>query len=248
LAALCAPSQDAPANAVVAIESITMNCTNPIWSEYQRRRFQRNNAHLYIRHDAHRWLLHDREQRHSLDQRLRPSFLEGKANFDPNQPRVPAGNRDGGQWTEGGGGDRQISQGGSTEFSAVRRNRAGGHHYVPRAIYKDKPLSADTRKVFDDATTGPIRLRATSEDGLLRGHFWDGPQGAHGQYSEAVDSLLKNYMNENGIAWETMTAEQARSFLDKVHRSQNPRIRDYIGSIRLLQRLYRFRVGGRGTE
>jgi len=24
--------------------------------------------------------------------------------FDPNQPRVPAGNPDGGQWTDGGGG------------------------------------------------------------------------------------------------------------------------------------------------
>ena len=27
-----------------------------------------------------------------------------KANFDPNQPRVPAGNPDGGQWTDAGGG------------------------------------------------------------------------------------------------------------------------------------------------
>jgi hypothetical protein len=25
--------------------------------------------------------------------------LLGKANFDPNQPRVPRGNRDGGRWT-----------------------------------------------------------------------------------------------------------------------------------------------------
>ena len=27
-----------------------------------------------------------------------------KANIDPNQPRVPAGNSDGGQWTAAGGG------------------------------------------------------------------------------------------------------------------------------------------------
>jgi hypothetical protein len=36
-----------------------------------------------------------------------------KANFDPNQPRVPAGNPDGGQWTDGGGGgtdDVRVAQ------------------------------------------------------------------------------------------------------------------------------------------
>jgi hypothetical protein len=37
-----------------------------------------------------------------------------KANFNPNQPRVPAGNSDGGQWTNGGGdgGDRGRPRGG----------------------------------------------------------------------------------------------------------------------------------------
>jgi len=34
--------------------------------------------------------------------------LAGKAGFDPNQPRVPAGSPDGGQWTDGGGGGRTI--------------------------------------------------------------------------------------------------------------------------------------------
>jgi hypothetical protein len=31
-----------------------------------------------------------------------------KANFDPNQPRVPRGNPDGGQWTPGGGGGGRV--------------------------------------------------------------------------------------------------------------------------------------------
>lgn len=31
--------------------------------------------------------------------RLRSAILYGKANFNPNQPRVPAGTSDGGQWT-----------------------------------------------------------------------------------------------------------------------------------------------------
>jgi hypothetical protein len=37
--------------------------------------------------------------------------------FDPDQPRVPAGNSDGGQWTSGGGG----VVGGQTDVSAARR-------------------------------------------------------------------------------------------------------------------------------
>lgn len=45
---------------------------------------------------------------------LRHRYLR-KANFDPNQPRVPAGNPDGGQWTDVGGEQ-------ATDFSAVRRS------------------------------------------------------------------------------------------------------------------------------
>ncbi len=54
-----------------------------------------------------------------------PGFAEGtaffadeaKAGFDPNQPRVPAGDSDGGQWTDGGGGgggSSRSSGGGSS--------------------------------------------------------------------------------------------------------------------------------------
>ncbi len=44
-----------------------------------------------------------------------------KANFNPNQPRVPAGNPDGGQWTDTGGGQSDRSD--LTDFSAVRRSK-----------------------------------------------------------------------------------------------------------------------------
>ena len=36
---------------------------------------------------------------------------EAKAGYDPNQPRVPAGSSDGGQWTDGGGGGGSSSSG-----------------------------------------------------------------------------------------------------------------------------------------
>jgi hypothetical protein len=49
-----------------------------------------------------RWFLHA----HLVETKLRA--LEGavKANFDPDQPRVPAGQPDGGQWTGAGGGNQ----------------------------------------------------------------------------------------------------------------------------------------------
>jgi hypothetical protein len=47
-----------------------------------------------------RWFLHA----HLLETKLRDLRRAVKASFDPNQPRVPAGNPDGGEWTDGGGG------------------------------------------------------------------------------------------------------------------------------------------------
>jgi len=74
------------------------------WRAQQRARAMRPNAHLWIRPDAHRFIRHDWKRF------VRPGFeepilalLEGKANFNPNQPRVPKGNPDGGQWTRVGG-------------------------------------------------------------------------------------------------------------------------------------------------
>ena len=39
---------------------------------------------------------------HALDRAI-------KANFDPSQPRVPAGNPNGGQWTDAGGGGESTA-------------------------------------------------------------------------------------------------------------------------------------------
>ena len=47
---------------------------------------------------------------------VRYGLLLRKANFNPDQPRVPSGNPDGGQWTDGGGGTS-----GGTELSDARR-------------------------------------------------------------------------------------------------------------------------------
>jgi hypothetical protein len=51
------------------------------------------------------WLLHA----YRLETKFRLLGCSVKANFNPNQPRVPAGNTDGGQWTGGGGGGGRVS-------------------------------------------------------------------------------------------------------------------------------------------
>jgi hypothetical protein len=210
------------------------------WEAHQRRRWTRSNARLFIQPDADRYQRPEYRSRHQL--------LDDGRKYDPNQPRVPAGNPDGGQWTALGLGEESEAEyrDSATEFSSTGKSK--GHHVVPRAVYKNISLPPETRKIFDEATTGPIRLRASSEGGLLRGHYWDGPNGAHGQYSQAVHNLLAEYMVEHKIGAERMTPDQAGTFVEKVKQSQDPRIRNYLNSIKLLQGFFRFRSGGRGLE
>lgn len=58
-----------------------------------------------------------------------------KANFDPNQPRVPAGNPDGGQWTGtgGGGGTSGTSDGRVAQIPPRRGRRRAGDAEATRA-------------------------------------------------------------------------------------------------------------------
>lgn len=75
------------------------------WLAHRRKRFLRHDAHRFVRPDARRFLRAD--YKHLLPPGFDPrdyfALLEGKANFNPGQPRVPRGNPDGGQWTSGGG-------------------------------------------------------------------------------------------------------------------------------------------------
>jgi hypothetical protein len=56
------------------------------------------------------WLLHA----YVVEIKLQALREAVKANFDPNQPRVPAGNPDGGQWTDGGGTGGRLPRGSGT--------------------------------------------------------------------------------------------------------------------------------------
>lgn len=182
-----------------------------------------------------RWLVADLK----FDLALRR--LARKANFNPNQPRVPAGSREGGQWTDTGGGNsggglgtkpaggindpRVISdvtpdhtwnpgaQYAQNEPRSPGSSRPDGHHFVPRSVYGDLPLPPDTRKVFDQAKTGRLYSHL---------HGWS---QAHDEYNKAVRDSLSSFLEEHKIRPEQMTPDQARSFVDRTKRSSDPRIR-----------------------
>jgi hypothetical protein len=117
------------------------------WLAKHRARWLRPNARLYMRADAQRLLRPDAKRflRHDWQRYVQPGFdplfvhalLEGKANFNPNQPRVPKGSPDGGRWTSedwdnaggwaGAGGEEDL-----TDFSGTQRRPPGiGHNEGP---------------------------------------------------------------------------------------------------------------------
>jgi len=87
------------------------------------------------------WLLHRTEQQKA---------------YDPNQPRVPAGNPGGGRWTSGNPHDEdapQIEQ--TTDISAAARTR--GHHYVPRQIFDKEPLLLSRKRCLKKALAARLQ-------------------------------------------------------------------------------------------
>jgi hypothetical protein len=281
---------------------IAVNDREALWLAHQRKRWMLPNAELWMRPDAHRWGAAQKEpyfgqQPHEHENvqglaaaledllRLKSELAALKAEikfrrllrtikaFNPNQPRVPAGVSEGGEWTTDGPStdvnqrNDGIRDGQSTADQRTDRIRVaqlsgtvtdvdgtpyykpGGHHEMPKGVFEKWELRPETRQVFDKATTGKVPqmfLRATP-DGEPQGHFWDGPEGAHFAYNRAVKELSDQFLQTNNVRPENMTPDQARALLKDIRESQDPRIRDFNSTIRLLRRLFPLRTG-RGTE
>lgn len=136
--------------------------------------------------------------------------------FNPDQPRVPAGNPDGGQWSSVPGsvgiGSDVVADDGFAERTDIA---ADGHHFVPRALFENENLSREARRVFEDAKTG--RLHGGP-------HYFDGPYRA---YNMAVAERYNDFLRERGLRSEELTPSQARQFADSIRNSTDPRIRDF---------------------
>lgn len=74
-----------------------MSAREDAYARHQQARWMRPDAYRWVRPDAARFL------KPGTDPATVYPALERK--YSPNQPRVPAGNPDGGQWMRGGGGD-----------------------------------------------------------------------------------------------------------------------------------------------
>jgi hypothetical protein len=163
--------------------------------------------------------------------------------YDPNQPRVPAGHPDGGQWTNKAklGGERindprVISDETPDNHWIVGADYAAGHHYDPRQLWKNLPLQPETRQMLDRAVSGPLEFQAYNPiTRKVSRHRWD---REHQEYNQAVGELFQMFLDglrNLGITVERMTPAHAREFIAAIHRSQDPRIYKYNAMIRFLR-------------
>ena len=150
------------------------------------------------------------------------SFSTLLAKYSPDQPRVPAGSSDGGQWTSGGyaGGAANTDEGRvlsdeNPDGLVPGAEYAQGHHVFPRASARKWPLSPEARKVFNDAVTGPLHGDP---------HGWS---KEHEVYSRAVDENFERFLRDNKIQPEKMSGWDAKRFLNEIMTSNDPRIKNF---------------------
>ena len=167
----------------------------------------------------------------SIDELMRGAMKQGQPagrgahEYDPNQPRVPAGHSDGGQWTSTGAdrafeltihGLRQMRRRTTTGY-LVRTSLRADTTWMPREYYLRLPVnSRETRKVFRDATSGTLPQRIYSEDRFapLRHQLRRRPSTI--QCCRRMN-YIKDYMMSFRITPQQMTPDQARKFLQIVH-------------------------------
>jgi hypothetical protein len=147
--------------------------------------------------------------------------------YNPEQQRDELG-----KWTDGGGsvGPRVVGPG-------AGRDRATGHHYIPRSLYDKVPLSDEARQVFEEGTTG----RLYDE----RSNRYD---TAHRQYNDAVKEHFERFVEQNKIDPSKMTQDQARSFLKEITESQDSRIRPFNMRIQFREIMRRVLRSPRGID
>ncbi|MGH6737333.1 MAG: hypothetical protein ACRECX_14845 [Methyloceanibacter sp.] len=138
-----------------------------------------------------RWALHV----YLVETKLHALRYAVKASFDPNQPRVPAGNPDGGQWTDGGGGG-----GGAVSGSAGSDTLAGGggrdiqsHLDIPEERPASTPLRNAVFKLVAREVLDIILVRAQ-----LRGLV--GAELRAAVYRALVGLEVASWVVEEGLA------------------------------------------------
>ena len=163
--------------------------------------------------------------------------LLAKANFNPAQLRIAAGNPDGGQWTNDEAGDSstglQPIAGKPLPPGSIRSlfRDYGGHHIFPlaEALLRGNLLSPEAVDVLSQRTigaNGELNERGDA-DNPHRGRTT-----AHREYSAAVREATDRFIKENGIDRNNpMSGEQAQRLVETVRNSNDPRINRFLTSI-----------------
>lgn len=142
------------------------------------------------------WLLHAG----AVGRRLRALEYTVKSSFDPNQPRVPAGNPDGGQWTSTGGSGG--SDAGQSERIRLAQNEPRDHR---TDIPKIRPPSVRERnRAIRRVATLVAKLGAGARGGRV-GLILAGLDVAQWVYEEIsglchYHSLRRSAENSRGAA------------------------------------------------
>ncbi len=105
--------------------------------------------------------------------------------------------------------------------------RGDGHHWVPKGVYEKYPLQAETRQVFENATSGPLADNSVNR--------WT---TEHRAYNDAVQEVFDAFLQRNNITSEQMTSQQAQDFVDEVKASNEPRI--YNLKMKILHQALRY--------
>jgi hypothetical protein len=180
----------------------------------------------------------------------RDSVGSGDRGYDPHQPRVPAGQPDGGQWTNQARGEslrindpRVLSDIAPNDPWILGADYAANfeHHWYPRHFYQEQPFSPEVKKVFRNETSGPLVQRLYSrrrQTWLSHGYGWDDP---HRRYDDAVGELVAEYMRDRGITARQMTVPQAYEVIELIKKSPDPRISNFVKMINTLHRFFRLR-------
>jgi hypothetical protein len=173
--------------------------------------------------------------------------LVRKYGYNPAQPRDDHGQSS----SEGGSTTGRDQQAGRvslaqadkpvTDDSGKPYYRPGGYHEMPEAVYKKwKNLPSETRRVFRQSSTGPLKATIrTTPEGVRQGNVWDGAGGLHLSFNNAVEELGNRFIQSNKLSPDgsDMRPAHAMEILKDIRMSEDPRIRDFNVNIRRIQRL-----------
>jgi hypothetical protein len=136
-----------------------------------------------------------------------------KYGYNPDEPRVPKHSAGGGEWTRvAANDDSNPASDAPKPSSPILFQRYGrGHHWVGWDVYSKFKLKEETRRVFEDATSG--QLADPSVNYFNR---------EHRIYNRAVEKALRDYLIQNNITDDQMTPEQAEDFYRKIRGSNDP--------------------------